>query len=63
MKYIAQIQRSEQVSPDDWRLQTYHLEVDRNTTVGQIEDWALHISGINDLRREHFRLDSVIRGR
>lgn len=28
-----------QVSPDDWELFTYTLEVNESTTIGQIEEW------------------------
>jgi hypothetical protein len=57
MKYIAEIERSEQVSPDDWKLQKYALEIDRDTTLGQVEDWVLKVCQVNDIRREYFRLD------
>jgi hypothetical protein len=60
MKYIAQIQKSEQVTEDSWKLHTYTLEVDRETTVGEVEDWVLKVRQINEARRPHFNLEVTI---
>jgi hypothetical protein len=60
MKYVAKIQFSEQVSPDDWALSNYFLDVDRYTTIGEVEDWVLKLRQISEARRQHFRLDVSI---
>lgn len=60
MKYVAKIQFSEQVSPDDWALSNYFLEVDRYTTIGEVEDWVLKLRQISDTRRQYFRLEVSI---
>jgi hypothetical protein len=60
MKYIVQIKKSEQISPDDWELKTYALEVDRETTVGQIEDWVHKIRQVHETHKQYFRLDAAL---
>lgn len=37
--------QTEQVSPDDWEVRTYTLQVDESTTIGQIEKWVSDIHG------------------
>jgi len=39
MKYIAQFKIAVQISPDDWEMQTPTLELNDDTTIGQIRKW------------------------
>lgn len=61
MKYVAMIQKSEQVTEDSWKLNTYLLDVCEDTTLSEIRDWVLKIRGIADPEKAKFRLDVEIR--
>jgi hypothetical protein len=39
IKAVATFKMSGQISPDDWETWTCALEVDENTTIGQIFEW------------------------
>lgn len=60
MKYIAQIEQTVQISPDDWKLFRPVLEVDENTTIGQIRDWCHRIHNVPELQKKTYRLDVTI---
>jgi hypothetical protein len=60
MKYIAQYKSSHQISPDDWDTVTPTLEVDENTTIGQIREWAIRTERISQSRLQHWKLDVKI---
>lgn len=40
MKYVATINYTEQVSPDDWERTMKHMEVTPDTRVQDIMDWV-----------------------
>jgi hypothetical protein len=52
MKSIASFETTVQVSEDSWRVIRHALEVDENTTIGQIEEWSKTKPGAAEVRGE-----------
>ena len=50
MKYIAQFERTEQVSEDSWRVRVKSAEISESTTIGEILNWYWKDNKIDDLR-------------
>ncbi len=52
MKWIATIETTVQVTEDQWSLVRHVAEVDENTTIGQITEWANGRNGSHAVRGE-----------
>lgn len=39
IKAVALFRMADQISPDDWETWTHTLEINENTTVGEIVEW------------------------
>jgi hypothetical protein len=59
MKYVATINLTEQVSPDDWALNAYHKEIDGATQFSEIIDWAYSKFSEHERKREKFQLPAI----
>lgn len=52
MKWIATIETTVQVTEDQWSLVRHVAEVDENTTIGQITEWANSRPGAHAVKGE-----------
>jgi hypothetical protein len=57
MKFIASYRTSQQISPEDWETVTKALEIDENTTIGQIRDWYYKSERVTGARREYVKIN------
>lgn len=49
MRYIAQFQTANQISPDDWAGSTPTLLVEDHTTIGEIREWYRKIHTVGEM--------------
>lgn len=60
-KYIAQFETTEQISPDDFRVERPALEVDEETTIGEIRAWIIKYKRIQPAHEEIWKMFVEIR--